>query len=185
MRLGDQLINILYKAATSSRRTKVLLTPLGLVFFFAFTGLFIVTSLWLDRLLEFPNPFSSLWSIAVSIPILVIGLFFILWSMLYFAKARGTGVPFNPPPKVVTTGPYAYIRNPMLTGWFIFLFGLGILLGSISLVFIFTPLFILLMIVHLKTIEEPELAKRLGQEYLEYKNRVPMFIPLDFFLKKL
>ncbi len=26
-------------------------------------------------------------------------------------------------------------------------------------------------------IEEPELEKRFGKEYLEYKKRVPMFIP--------
>ena len=100
-----------------------------------------------------------------------------LWSFLHFIKVKGTPVPLNPPPKLVTTGPYAYIRNPMLTGLFILLFGLGVLLGSISLVFIFTPLFILLNVLELRTIEEPELEKRLGKEYLEYKKRVSMFIP--------
>ena len=86
-------------------------------------------------------------------------------------------MPFNPPPKLVSTGPYAYVRNPMLTGVFILLFGLGVLFRSISLIFIFTPLFILLNILELKTVEEPELEKRLGKEYLEYKKITPMFIP--------
>ena len=31
--------------------------------------------------------------------------------------------------------------------------------------------------IELKIIEEPELEKRLGKEYLEYKKRTPMFIP--------
>jgi len=177
MGLPEKLIKIFYRAATSSRKTRNLLTPVGVIFFFAFNGLFIIASLWLDRLLGFPKLLYALWSVAVSIPVLVIGLFFVLWSWLYFIKAKGTAVPFNPPPKVVATGPYAHIRNPMLTGWFILLFGLGILLRSISLVFIFTPLFILLNMVELRAIEEPELEKRLGKEYLEYKKKVPMFVP--------
>ncbi len=100
-----------------------------------------------------------------------------LWSVLRFTKMKGTSVPFNPPPKLVTAGPYAYVRNPMLTGVSVLLFGLGILLNSVSLAFIFTPLFILLNVLELKAVEEPELEKRLGKEYLEYRKRVPMFIP--------
>ncbi len=57
------------------------------------------------------------------------------------------------------------------------LLGLGILLNSISLIFILTPLFILLNILYLKTIEEKEMEKKFGQQYLEYKESVPMFIP--------
>jgi protein-S-isoprenylcysteine O-methyltransferase Ste14 len=86
-------------------------------------------------------------------------------------------VPFNPPPEVVTTGPYRYARNPMLTGVFLFLFGLGIAVDSLSLVLFFTPLFILTNVWELKEIEEPELVKRFGNEYIEYQLRTPMFIP--------
>jgi len=100
-----------------------------------------------------------------------------LWSILHFIKVKGTPVPFNPPPKLVITGPYAYVRNPMLSGMFILLFGFGILFNSISLVFIFTPIFILLNFLELKAIEEPELEKRLGKDYSKYKKRVPMFFP--------
>jgi len=100
-----------------------------------------------------------------------------LWSILHFIKVKGTPVPFNPPPKLVNTGPYSYVRNPMLGGVFILLFGFGILFNSISLVFIFTPIFILLNFLELKTIEEPELEKRLGKDYLEYKKSVTMFFP--------
>jgi len=32
-------------------------------------------------------------------------------------------------------------------------------------------------VLELKVIEGPGLEKRLGKEYLEYKKRVPMFIP--------
>jgi len=99
------------------------------------------------------------------------------WSILHFIKAKGTPVPFNPPPKLVSSGPYAYVRNPMLSGVFIFMFGLGALFRSISIVFIFTPLFVLLNYLELKAIEEPELENRLGEDYFKYKKRVPMFFP--------
>nr|MBP7323025.1 hypothetical protein [Deltaproteobacteria bacterium] len=65
----------------------------------------------------------------------------------------------------------------MLSGLFMQLFGLGIALGSLSLVFIFTPLFVIMNVWELKNVEEPELVKRLGRDYIEYKERVPMFFP--------
>ena len=64
----------------------------------------------------------------------------------------------------------------MLSGVFILLFGMGILIGSFSFTFIFTPLFIVLNVWELKAIEEPELTKRLGKEYLAYKNSVRRWI---------
>jgi len=73
----------------------------------------------------------------------------------------------------------------MLTGIFFLMFGIGFWLGSFSLILIFTPLFILTNVLELKKIEEPELEKRLGQKYLDYKKRTPMFIPVfNFLLKK-
>jgi len=65
----------------------------------------------------------------------------------------------------------------MLTGVFALLFGIGFLLGSASLIVIFTPLFILVNVWELKAIEEPELTKRLGQDYIEYHKSTPMFFP--------
>jgi len=65
----------------------------------------------------------------------------------------------------------------MLLGVFVFLFGLGIVLASISMVFLFTPLFILSNVSEIKHIEEPELVRRLGEQYLEYRRRTPMFFP--------
>ena len=160
-----------------SKKIRNFLTPIGIIFFFSLIGLLIIISLWTDKLLHFPKLISYPLNTITSFFILVIGLFLMLWSILHFIKVKGTPVPFNPPPKLVTAGPYSYIRNPMLSGVFILMFGFGILFRSISLVFIFTPLFILFNFLELKSIEEPELEKRLGKDYLEYKKSVPMFFP--------
>jgi protein-S-isoprenylcysteine O-methyltransferase Ste14 len=166
-----------YRAATGSRKTRNLLTPAGIVFFFGLIALFIFVALQVDKFLDFPKLLPTSLNIIVSVPILAIGLFVMIWSILHFIKVKGTPVPFNPPPKLVTNGPYAHVRNPMLTGVFVLLFGLGVLFRSISLVSIFTPLFILLNVWELKAIEERELERRLGKDYVEYRKRVPMFIP--------
>ena len=177
MSLRERLIGIFYRAATGSRKARNLLTPAGVVFFFGFIALFIFIALQVDKFLGFPKLLPTSLNIIVSVPIIVIGLFLMIWSVVQFVRVEGTPVPFNPPPKLVTTGLYARVRNPMLTGVFVLLFGLGVLFRSISLVFIFTPLFILLNVWELKAVEELELEKRLGKDYVEYKERVPMFIP--------
>ena len=94
-----------------------------------------------------------------------------------FAKAKGTPVPFNPPREFVVSGPYAWVRNPMLTGAFACLFGVGFLLHSLSIVLLWIPLFVVANVVELKRVEEPELERRFGASYVEYRNRVPMFFP--------
>ncbi len=170
-------IEFLYKLATGTKRARTLLTPVGAVVFGFFTIIFVVASLAIDKWLGLPTIVPRPAGVYISMPILVVGVLVTGWSTVHFLKAKGTPVPINPPPNLVTTGPYAYTRNPMLTGIFILLFGIGVMTGSISLTFIFTPLFILVNMWELKEIEEPELVQRLGEEYIAYRNKTPMFVP--------
>ncbi|MFQ5997634.1 MAG: methyltransferase family protein [Dehalococcoidales bacterium] len=177
MGLGDRWAEFIYRIATSSGKLKVVLTPVGLVFWLGLGVLLVFVSLWLDRFLPVGLAIPAPINLFSSIPLLVIGATLWLRTVYGFLKARGSPVPLNPPQRLVTTGLYSWVRNPMLLGWFIMLFGLGLMLNSISLLFIFTPLFILLNILYLKTIEEKEMEKKFGQEYLKYRESVPMFIP--------
>ena len=72
-------------------------------------------------------------------------------------------------------GPLLEIINIVLPVFIII--GLGFFLGSPTLVFFFTPLFVGINTWELIAIEEPELEKRLGQAYLAYRQKTPMFIP--------
>ena len=177
MGFRENWINILYSAATGSNKTRTLLTPIGIMIFGILTALFVFASLIIDRLLHLPRILPEAAQLPLSIPFLATGVAAIAWSVFHFLKVKGTPVPFNPPPKLVKTGPYRYSRNPMLTGVFLFLFGIGFAINSVSLVFVFTPLFVLINVWELKQIEEPELIKRLGDEYIEYRRQTPMFLP--------
>lgn len=167
----------IYGIATTRSKLKIILTPVGITFWFSLSLAFVFASLWLDALLPAPPLLPVPASIFLSLPILAVGGALVFRSVYSFFKSRGTPVPLNPPQKLVNTGIYLRARNPMILGWFIMLFGVGLLLNSMSLLFIFAPLFVLLNILYLKLVEEKEMEKKFGQQYLEYKKRVPMFFP--------
>ena len=177
MTLKTKWIDILYNAATGSRRVRNFFTPIGAIFYGLLIFVFVIIALYLDRLLGLTDIFPGKLNIILSLPVFLVAFILIGWSVQNFLKVKGTPVPFNPPPQLVTSGPYAYTRNPMLTGVFALLFGFGVLFGSVSLLVVFTPIFILINVWELKAIEEPELLKRLGQDYSEYRQSTSMFFP--------
>ncbi|KQC09290.1 MAG: hypothetical protein APR62_02750 [Smithella sp. SDB] len=175
--LREWIIALIYKGATSTKRTRTLLTPLVGLIFFCIVLFLIIVSFYLDRFFEIKRFVSKPLSLVISAPFLIIGSFLWLWSAGKFFKTKGTPVPVNPPPQLVTDGPYAYSRNPMMTGLFMVMAGAGIFFGSITLTFIITPLFVFMSILEFRYIEEPELTKRFGKEYVEYKEKTPLIIP--------
>ncbi|MBN2288139.1 MAG: isoprenylcysteine carboxylmethyltransferase family protein [Candidatus Glassbacteria bacterium] len=172
------MIDLLYKHATSKTTLlRLVLTVLAGGFFLGLVAVFVLAGIWADRLSGLPALPDCPWTLVPGIALAVLGPVLMFWSAFNFFRVRGTPVPLAPPPCLVCRGPYAHVRNPMLSGLFFLLFGLGFLLLSVSLVFVFTPVFILLNYLELKKVEEPELVKRLGQDYVEYRKRVRMFIP--------
>ena len=169
--------DLFYAVATGSKRLRLILTPVGLVVFFGMLLLVVFGSLYMDRALGFPKLLSGAIGTLIGVILLSLGLIIWAWCVVSFSKAKGTPVPFNPPRELVTVGPYAWSRNPMLTGVFAFLFGIGFLLHSVSMVFVWTPVFVIFNVLELKLVEEPELERRFGESYIEYRRRVPMFVP--------
>ena len=177
MSLTGKWIDLIYKVATGNWKRKLIIAPIVGLSFLCLIGLFVFLSFLLDGIWQLPKIFSHPWTLIIGSPVIIAGFILMCLSVFHFLRVRGTPVPFSPPPKLVTDGPYRYARNPMLTGIFIQLFGLGILGNSLTLILFFTPLFILVNYWELKRVEEPELEKRLGKEYVDYKKRVPMFFP--------
>jgi protein-S-isoprenylcysteine O-methyltransferase Ste14 len=95
-----------------------------------------------------------------------------LWCAWDFAL---TGLSFGPPVPV-ERGAYGFVRHPMYFSLTAVLFGESLffkswrLLGYASVCALLTHTFVLLF-------EEPQMAKRWGNSYLQYAERVPRWIP--------
>jgi protein-S-isoprenylcysteine O-methyltransferase Ste14 len=106
---------------------------------------------------------------------LLVGVAGLAWCFSLFAGARGTPNPRLPPSRLVTSGPYAWTRNPIAGSHFLAVLGLALVVGSPTAVLI---VFILgipanLVIRH----EERTLELRFGAEYRAYRDSVPRWIP--------
>ena len=166
-----------YDIAKKRDRRRLLWSVVGALFWYGTVAITVFLAPWLDKIwglrLSIPLPVRLL----IGIILLVIGVPMVLWTITLLLKTKGTPIPFNPPPTLVLTGLYRVVRNPMHIGWTNVLIGLAILMQSFTLLVIFMPLFITIHIVYLKFVEEKELEKKFGQAYLDYRQRVPMFIP--------
>jgi protein-S-isoprenylcysteine O-methyltransferase Ste14 len=177
MRIIDNIVSLYYRSATGKLKNRNLLTLTGFILFSCAMILFIVISLRFDKIFGFPEFLNEPLANIISFPLMSTGLLIIIWCIICFLKAKGTPVPFSPPKQLVTSGPYSFSRNPMVSGLIIFMFGFGIYAQSVSLTFIFVPVFVFLSWLELKLIEEPEIEKRFGNDYIVYKRKVPMFFP--------
>ena len=90
---------------------------------------------------------------------------------------RGGGGPGmdKPPERLVTTGPFAFCRNPMYLGHMIFLLGLTLSLQSAlsAMITAVTIAWFQFRVRH----DETRLSERFGQPYLDYAARVSRWIP--------
>lgn len=117
------------------------------------------------------------WPLLAALPPCVCGLGLLCWTITLFVRiGRGTLAPWNPPRKLVVSGPYAHVRNPMLSGVFLILLAeaIGTQSGAIALWFL---LFVLINMVYFVCSEEPGLRRRFGAEYEEYCRNVPRYLP--------
>ncbi len=55
MGFRESWINLLHRAATGTKKTRTLLTPIGVTIFGAFTALFVLAAFIVDRLLHLPR----------------------------------------------------------------------------------------------------------------------------------
>jgi protein-S-isoprenylcysteine O-methyltransferase Ste14 len=149
----------------------------GALFWYGAVAIMIILAPWLDKTWGLRLSILLPVRLSVGIVLLVIGVPMVFWTITRFLRTKGTPIPFNPPAKLVVNGLYRIVRNPMHLGWTVTLVGLALLMQSFTLLVIFIPLFILGHVVYLKSIEEKELEKKFGQAYLDYRRRVPMFIP--------
>jgi protein-S-isoprenylcysteine O-methyltransferase Ste14 len=102
----------------------------------------------------------------VSNIIMLIGILLIIFGWRKIFKTDG---------RLVTTGIYGYVRNPQYLGILLLTFGMNIQWLTIPTLLLWP----ILVIVYYRLAKEEakEIEERFGEEYLKYKQNVPMFIP--------
>jgi protein-S-isoprenylcysteine O-methyltransferase Ste14 len=105
------------------------------------------------------------------------GLSVLLDSFARFAiQGLGTPAPVAPPERLVVTGLYRYVRNPMYVAGLMLVLGQGLLFGCVRLLE-YGVVFWLVAFAFVVFYEEPALRRKFGREYEDYCARVGRWIP--------
>jgi protein-S-isoprenylcysteine O-methyltransferase Ste14 len=141
--------------------------------------LLIAFSLWLEQRLGLPR---IPWPIGLSLFIIffVPGVLLARLANVYLKKA-GKGTLYPSPEtetrKLVTSGPYAHVRNPMVLGSFLMLVSISLFCGSFIALVLGPALWLAIYSLTRRRGEEQALEKRFGEEYRAYKDGVPPLLP--------
>ena len=84
--------------------------------------------------------------------------------------------------RIITTGVYSTVRHPQYFGGILAHIGVSFLLSGLYSLLV-APL-VIALIYTISWKEENELAKEFGQEYVDYKKKVPMLIPAVYHHKE-
>lgn len=166
----------------SVRRKLIGLFVIVLAFGILFPASFYAMSVNLDSLLGFPKFLPEPFNVFAGVFVLIIGMFWITWAYSYLhyvgkgSPVEVFGVALYPTERLVVTGPYAYTRNPMILGILFVLLAIAFLANTLSGL-ILLPILVVLVLAYIKKFEEPGLLRRFGNDYVEYRKRVPILLP--------
>lgn len=108
-----------------------------------------------------------------------LGVFSLLgiWAALTLAiEGRGTPLPIDEARRLALTGPYAYVRNPLIIAALGQGTAIGLAFGSVP-VLVYVALGAVWWYFYAMPREEAHLEKRFGKRWLDYKQHVRAFRP--------
>ena len=102
------------------------------------------------------------------------GLSLLLWSLISFGQSFRVGIDTEHPDKLITSGVFAFTRNPIYVAFAMVLFGQFLIFPNwILLVYLFAGVWLF----HRQVLrEEDYLKQHYGQEYREYSKRVRRYL---------
>jgi protein-S-isoprenylcysteine O-methyltransferase Ste14 len=113
----------------------------------------------------------------VGAALVLLGLILLVESFARFVwKGFGTPAPIAPPTKLVMTGFYRHVRNPIYVGLVAIAFGEALILGNDRLV-AYAAILWLFFHFWVLVIEEPTLERSFGDEFANFKANVPRWLP--------
>jgi len=95
---------------------------------------------------------------------------------VFSRRGRGTPLPLDAPRQLVTSGLFAVVRNPIMTGELLVIWAEVIYFASLGIALYAGAISVAahVLVVH---VEEPELRERFGEDYDQYCRRVPRWLP--------
>ena len=183
MKLIDKLVETSQRPLSPKNQFVARVLPVFVFFFFFPALLFIIPSFVFDKCLQLPTLLSFPTRIILGGVLIALGFYFLVSSTRAQREiGKGTPMPLKATGKLVVEKPYSYCRNPLYFGLINFFLGISIMIGSISsLVMVFV--FSVIIVSYIKLVEEQELEKRYGDEYVTYKKKTPFLIPVPSFLR--
>jgi protein-S-isoprenylcysteine O-methyltransferase Ste14 len=149
----------------------------GFIFWIVIPFFIIAFSDYVDQRLHLQRFRYGLVTSSVGLTFMVMGWLFANWAVkVQFTLGRGTPIPLMATQKLIIKAPYTYCRNPMTLGTAIFYLGIAIWLGSFSAIGL-GLVYPVGISIYIKLIEEKELEKRFGSEYIDYKRHTPFLMP--------
>lgn len=141
----------------------------------------LIVPLWIARrasvAVTLPRTIAALAVAGLGLGVFIVGaLLFLACLGRFIDDGKGTLAPWDPPTQLVVKGPYAHVRNPMISGVLLVLIAEGLLLRSPPHL-IWAGVFALFNAVYIPLLEEPSLRVRFGDAYEEYARHVPRLVP--------
>lgn len=112
----------------------------------------------------------------VGVPILLVGVFLLLWCVRdFYVAGRGTLAPWSPPQRLVTVGLYRLSRNPMYIAVLVILCGWATMYAS-RMLWLYAAIVAVAFQLRVILGEEPWLARTHGSAWDRYRARVPRWL---------
>jgi len=107
----------------------------------------------------------------------VLGLVVVVESFVRFVwKGLGTPAPVAPPTRLVVTGLFRWVRNPIYVGLIATILGEALVLGDGGML-AYAAILWLFFHAWVVAVEEPALSASFGEEFATFKAHVPRWLP--------
>jgi len=112
---------------------------------------------------------------AAGTALLALGVALAIWARVHLGRFWSGRVTLKEGHRLVQSGPYAVVRNPIYTGILLAALGAAVLTGRVFVLAMFA--FLVVGFLLKVRAEEHLLAASFGAEFADYKNRVKRLVP--------
>ena len=175
---AGQAVSLLPEVADrrSNLRRQLALVGAALIFCVA-----LIYFLWIPVAPSIPHSW-SVWLTGAGLGVFVLGAGCVLWARRTLGRMWGIStsreVKLAPDHKLVKTGPYALIRHPMYSGWWIAMLGMVCIYRTLILIVLLA--FSVVAFARRARLEERVLSERFGSDWHEYAESTRAFFPFLF-----